>query len=78
MIITTTRHVGVHASWTGYACANALDSDFSLFGRRAVSPVYAPSTGGVRPQAGTNGLMATRLVDEKKDRVRLRCLGPPI
>ncbi|NDL61039.1 hypothetical protein [Phytoactinopolyspora mesophila] len=78
MMITKTHDTG-RVAMTGTACAAALDGRFALFGARSVSPVYAPTTGAVRPKA-TNAdvLIVTRLVDGNKGDVRVRSLGPPI
>ncbi|WP_129665142.1 hypothetical protein [Phytoactinopolyspora endophytica] len=77
-MITTKLHVRNDIWLADYACANALDGRFSFVGSLSVSPVKAPSTGAVRPQAGNNILMTTRRVDVAKGDVRLRSLGPPI
>ncbi|NEE04137.1 hypothetical protein [Phytoactinopolyspora halotolerans] len=74
----TKLHLRDVISLDDYACMNALNGRFALAGSRSVSPVIAPSTGGVRPQAGNSILMVTRLVDEAKADVRVRNLGPPI
>jgi hypothetical protein len=78
MMITKNPHVQDRVSLVAYARTNALDGLLPWTGRRSVSPIETPSTGGVRPQAGSCFEVTTRAVDMAKGGVRLRSLGPPI
>lgn len=77
-MIMTIMNDASRVSVNGYACPNALSSRPEFLRARAVSPIHAPSTGEVRPQAGSDVLMAKQLVDGTKAGVRVRSLGPPI